>query len=47
MIDKLFREKRETVDHNLKKLKQFIKPQAKNLYYSRKAEFLNLVVEKN
>ena len=46
IIDRICKEKINSIDYNLNKMKKFIKPQAQQLHYTRKADFLNLVIEK-
>ena len=47
IVDKLFAEKKKLLNKNLEELKPLIKPIAKDLYFNRKVEYVNLVEEKD
>ena len=43
VVDQLYNMETRTIDHNLHALHEYLKPQAQNIYYERKVEYLNLV----
>ena len=45
-MDKLYKNKIKTLDNNLGEIYDYLKPQASNIYFDRKVEFVNLVNEK-
>ena len=47
IVDELFAEKKKMLNKNLEELKPILKPIAKDLYFNRKVEYVNLVEEKN
>jgi len=46
IVDKLYLKETKILDHNLNALHDYIKPQAKSIYYDRKVEYVNMVHEK-
>ena len=46
IVDKLYVKETKILDHNLNALHDYIKPQAKSIYYDRKVEYVNMVHEK-
>ena len=46
IVEKLYRKETKLLDRNLEKLHDFLKPQAKSIYYDRKVEYINMVHEK-
>ena len=46
IVDNLYLKETRILDHNLNALHDFIKPQAKSIYYDRKVEYINMVHEK-
>ena len=47
IIEKLYAEKKSKLNKNIEELKPMLKPIAKELYYDRKVEYVNLVEEMN
>ena len=47
VVDDLFAEKKKVINKNIDDLKPMLKPIARDLYYDRKVEYVNLVEEMN